>query len=472
MPNSLAYLVLAIWPAVTVILFRRLAVAPALLWSLVAAFLLLPTVPTAFDFPLLPPLNKHSLPALTALVMALLIHGLRKSVLPDTLLGKVLMLTFILSPIATVMGNGEMVRWGDVLHLPGLQVTDAIALTITQVLIFIPFVLARQYLVEAASQKLVLVVFMWAGLVYSLPALLEVRMSPQLNIWVYGYFQHEFAQTFRFGGWRPTVFLYHGIWLAFLGMMALTSAAALLKFEPKRKLHYAAATVWLGLVLVLYKSLGAMLFGAFLLPVVLLFGVRAQLKIAALLAVLAIGYPMLKAVDMIPTERLLAAAGSIEAERANSLRFRFMNEDMLLERAYEKPLFGWGSWGRNLIYNDVTGALETVTDGRWIIVMGQYGWIGFLAEFGLLVLPIFLLWREMLARKTEEISPFIGPLTLLLAVNAVELVPNATLTPLTWLLSGALMGYAETLRSERLRLREGNLRKKAKWALKWRPLME
>lgn len=472
MPNSLAYLVLAIWPAVTVILFRRLPVAPALLWSLVAAFLILPTVPTAFDFPLLPPLNKHSLPALTALVMALLLHGLRKSVLPDTLLGKVLMLAFILSPIATVMGNGEPVRWGDVLHLPGLQLTDAIALTITQVLIFIPFVLARQYLVEAASQRLVLVVFMWAGLVYSLPALLEVRMSPQLNIWVYGYFQHEFAQTFRFGGWRPTVFLYHGIWLAFLGMMALTSAAALLKFEPKRKVYYAGATAWLGLVLVLYKSLGAMLFGAFLLPVVLLFGVRSQLKIAALLAVLAIGYPVLKAVDMMPSERLLAAAGSIDAERANSLRFRFMNEDMLLERAYEKPLFGWGSWGRNLIYNDVTGALETVTDGRWIIVMGQYGWIGFLAEFGLLVLPIFLLWREMLARKTEDISPFIGPLTLLLAVNAVELVPNATLTPLTWLLSGALMGYAETLRSERLRLREGNLRKKAKWALKWRPVME
>lgn len=472
MPNSLAYLVLAIWPAVTVILFRRLALAPALLWSLVAAFLVLPTVPTAFDFPLLPPLTKHSIPALSALVMALALYGLRKSILPDGAIGKALMLAFILSPIATVATNGEHVRWGDALHLPGLLVSDAIALPITQALIFLPFILGRQYLVEVGTQRLMLSVLMCAGLAYSIPALIEVRVSPQLNIWIYGYFQHEFAQTFRFGGWRPTVFLYHGIWLGFFGMMALISAAALLKLERRHRLLFAGATAWLGLCLVLYKSLGALIFGAVLLPVVLLFGVRAQLRIAALLALLAIGYPMLKAVEMIPAKQMLQAASAIDPERANSLKFRFDNEDMLLERAYEKPLFGWGSWGRNLVYNDVTGSLETITDGRWILVMGQYGWVGFLAEFGLLVLPIFLLWREARGRKPGAISPYIGPLTLLLAVNAVELVPNATLTPLTWLLSGALLGYAETLRRERLQLQQQTLRKRAKWALKWRPVME
>ena len=61
----------------------------------------LPPPPAAFDFPLLPPLDKHSIPALTALMMAIATYGLRKSVLPDTLLGKALMLIFIFSPIAT-----------------------------------------------------------------------------------------------------------------------------------------------------------------------------------------------------------------------------------------------------------------------------------------------------------------------------------------------------------------------------------
>ena len=79
----------------------------------------------------------------------------------------------------------------------------------------------------------------------------------------------------------------------------------------------------------------------------------------------------------------------------------------------------------------------------------------------------------MLARKPDEISPFVGPLTLMLAANAAELVPNATLTPLTWLLSGALMGYAETLRRERLRLREDAPKgRNSRFALKWRPVME
>lgn len=464
MPNALAMMMLALWPVVTVILFRRLPVSLALIINLVAAFLILPPPPAAFDFPLLPPLSKHSIPALVAFVMVLTMYGFRRSLLPDSMLGRVLMLTFLLSPIITVADNTEPVIWGE-LVLPGLGVADALALSITQFLIFIPFVLARQYLTDAQSQRQVLIVLMFAGLAYTPLMLVEIRLSPQLNLWIYGYFQHSFLQTIRFGGFRPMVFLYHGIWLAFFGMLALTAAAALFKFEKKHKTLLAVATVYLGLVLFMCKSLGALIFAVFLLPVVLLFGVRTQLKVAALLALLAIGYPMLKAVNLIPEDRLLAAAESIEADRANSLRFRFYNEDILLERAYEKPIFGWGSWGRELIYNDANGALESVSDGRWIIVFGKYGWVGFLAEFGLMVLPIFLMWREMLRRKADEISPYIGPLTLMLGVNAVELVPNATLTPVTWLLSGALMGYAESLRRETV-----NKEADRSHFLKWRPV--
>lgn len=466
MPNALAYLVLAIWPIVTVILFRRLSVSLALTVNLVAAFLLLPTPPAAFDFPLLPPLTKDSIPALAALIMALLFYGMPRSVLPDSLLGKVLMLVFLLSPIVTVANNSEVVHWGE-LTLPGLRVTDALALSLTQGLIFIPFVLARQFLTEDSAQRQIHWVLLFACLAYTPLILLESRLSPQLNLWIYGYFQHSFLQTIRFGGYRPMVFLYHGIWLAFFVMLALTSAAALFKFEVKRKLFLGGATLYLGIVMVLCKSLGALIFAVLLVPVVLLFGVRTQLKIAALLALLAIGYPMLKAVDMIPSEQILATAEAVDSDRANSLRFRMYNEDILLERAYEKPFFGWGSWGRNLIYNEITGSLESVSDGRWIIVFGQYGWVGFLAEFGLLVLPIFLMWREMLVRKATEISPYIGPLTLLLGINAVELVPNATLTPITWLLSGALLGYVESLRRDRK-----NTITKEKPRLSWQPVIQ
>ena len=45
--------------------------------------------------------------------------------------------------------------------------------------------------------------------------LVEVRLSPQINTWIYGFFQHDFIQMMRYGGFRPIVFLPHGLWVAF-----------------------------------------------------------------------------------------------------------------------------------------------------------------------------------------------------------------------------------------------------------------
>jgi hypothetical protein len=94
----------------------------------------------------------------------------------------------------------------------------------------------------------------------------------------------------------------------------------------------------------------------------------------------------------------------------------------------------------------------SVTDGRWIITIGVYGWIGFLAEFGLLLVPIFMIARQMAGSDDVEISPLVGPACLLLAVNVMDLLPNATLTQLTWLLAGCLVGYAERLGGKRLQV--------------------
>ncbi|MGX9356297.1 hypothetical protein ACS3SW_14375 [Roseobacteraceae bacterium S113] len=448
MPNALAYLVLALWPVVTVMMFRRLPPSLAFIWSMLAGYLILPPQPAAYDFPMMPPLHKENIPALAAFVTVMMTQGIKGSLFPDSLAGRLLMGAFIFSPVATVANNSMPVFWGE-LTLPGLGITDAIALTISQFLLLLPFLLARQFLYTGASQRQMICAFMLGGLAYSLPVLAEVRLSPQLNTWIYGYFQGVFSQTVRFGGWRPTVFLYHGLWVAFYMMMALVAAAAMFKFEAKRRWTWFAAFVYLFAVLVLCKSLGSLLFALFLIPLILLFGVRFQIKVAALVALLAVGYPVLKGTEILPSQAILDQAERIDEERSGSLRFRFYNEDILLERAYEKPVFGWGSWGRNHIWNPYSGALETVTDGRWIITIGVYGWIGFLAEFGLIVLPIFLLWREMLSRRNDEISPHVGPLSLILAINAVDMIPNATLTPLTWMLSGALLGYAEALRRSR-----------------------
>src|SRR5438874_13219940 len=76
---------------------------------------------------------------------------------------------------------------------------------------------------------------------------------------------------------------------------------------------------------------------------------RTQLRVAALLAALICLYPSMRESTIFPTQTLIDAASSISTERGGSLGFRFTNEDLLLERARQRPYFGWGAYGRSSV---------------------------------------------------------------------------------------------------------------------------
>jgi len=78
----------------------------------------------------------------------------------------------------------------------------------------------------------------------------------------------------------------------------------------------------------------------------------------------------------------------MDEDRAQSLKYRLDNEQALLSRASERFLFGWDVFGRNRIYDEQTVRDMNVTDGQWIITIGQFGLVGFLLQFGLLALPV------------------------------------------------------------------------------------
>jgi len=113
---------------------------------------------------------------------------------------------------------------------------------------------------------------------------------------------------------------------------------------------------------------------------------------------------------------------------------------MLLERAHEKHLFGWGGWGRNLVRDPQSGVIISVPDGEWIIVFGTFGWVGYLSKMGLLAMPLFLLWRT--ARRAAP-TVQVSALALILSVTLVDMLINAILTPYTWLIAGAILGHCE-----------------------------
>lgn len=449
MPNTLAYIMLLIWPIVTYLLFRYMPPSRALVWTVLAGYLLLPPLPAAIDFPLFPPLNKDVLPNFSAFVICLFFLPKFPSLIPSSMFARLLIAVFVFTPVATVLGNGEPITFVDG-ALPGLRIFDAVAMVINQFILLLGFLLARSILQTSEAQRDLLVALLIGGLVYSVPMFIEIRLSPQLNLWVYGYYQHLFEQSIRGDNFRPLVFLFHGIWAAFFAMTTVVAGFALARqSKTVVRQRYVISALYLLVLLVLCRTLGALIYAVALVPLVILASNKTQIRIATVLATLALLYPTLKSADLVPSNAMLSAATNISPERAHSLKFRFDNEDLLRSRANEKPLFGWGSWGRNHEHNPVDGTITTVSDGRWIITLGVFGWVGFLAEFALLGLPIFLLWREVRHLPSPEISPFLGPLVLLLAVNLVDLIPNATLTPLSWLLSGALLGHAELLARQR-----------------------
>ncbi|SHJ03263.1 hypothetical protein [Wenxinia saemankumensis] len=443
MPNAIAILALLSWPLVSLGLFRWLPAGRALIASIVVAYLLLPPLPAAFDLPLLPPLTKDTLPPLVALVLCLLLHPGRIELIPRSPPLRALLALYILAPVATVLTNGEPIFFVTA-ALPGLGPHESLAMMVQQGLQILPLLLARSLLRESRDARDMLWALAIGGLVYSLPMLLEVRLAPVLNLRIYGYFQHDFGQMVRDGGYRPMVFLYHGLWAAFLAMSAALAALALAREEGgRRSVSLLAAAGYMLVVLVLCKSMASLVYAIAFAPLVAFAPALTKVRLAAAIAVLALVYPMAKGAHLVPEDEMLAAATSIDAERANSLAFRFEQERLLLDRAAEKPLFGWGSYGRNHLHDPVDGTILTIADGRWVITIGVLGWLGFLAEFGLLTLPILTLaWR---ARGMEggTVPGAVAALTLLHAINLVDLLPNATLSILTWTICGALIGQAE-----------------------------
>ncbi len=451
MPNSLAYIALVLWPVVVVVLFHRLPKERALVWSILGGYLLLPPVAN-IDLPAIPPMDKLSIPAISAYLVARFMKGYDVPLLPRSRLAQLLMLVFVLGPFGTIMVNPEAIPVAARAALPGLSPYDAISIIAGQVFAIMTFAMARSMLATATALREILLALVIGGLVYSVPMLIEIRLSPQMNVWIYGFFQHSFEQMMRQGGFRPIVFLQHGLWVAFFAMTTAIAAVSLARSAagPERQRMLLAAG-YLMLVLLLCKSIGSLAYGVALAPLVWLLPQRWLIRIAVACTLLTLGYPLLRAFDYFPADQLVEFATRYSAERAQSLAYRFDNEALLLEHAFRKPWFGWGGYERNLLHDPFDGKAITVSDGRWIVVIGQLGWMGLIGEFGLIALPILLIWREAAARRGTDLAAPVGATMVILGINMVDMLPNATLTPLSWLFAGALLGHAELLADQRRR---------------------
>lgn len=440
----IAWVALIVWPIVCVVLYRKMTLPAALCTTIIGGYLLLPSV-TSLDLPLLPPLNKTSIPTITAFVLTAIAlnkqthaYPILSSWIPRNPLVLCLFGLLVVGAFGTAMTNGDPQFYGPTV-LPGLRNYDAFSLLLELIVLIIPLLLARRVLASPEAQRVFLTVLVISAAIYCLPALYEVRMSPQLHHNLYGFFPSSFVQSMRSGGFRPNVFLNHGLALAIFMGLALIAAVGLYRTTqgPLRS-RWLGAAVLIFVTLVMSKSLGALMIAVAFVPLALFFRERTQLVFAVCIAGIVMIYPMLRMANLVPVDQFVALAESINPERAQSLIFRVLNENALLEKAQERPVFGWGGWSRNFVF-DANGRNLSVPDGAWIIAFGVGGWARYLTVFGLLCWSIVALFLGRL----KDLDTTSALLALILAAKLIDLLPNSGLAPMHWLIAGALLGRLE-----------------------------
>jgi hypothetical protein len=313
-------------------------------------------------------------------------------------------------------------------------------------LVFVPFYLGAALYRDRDSLRDFVRIFCTAGVLYAPLVMLEIRVSPQLHRWVYGYYQHSWLQVMRDGAFRPMVFMHHGLALAlFMATCGVLSFGLAKAKEKLLEINALPIAIFLTALVALSHSLGALVFVAALGPLVWLTPPRLQLRVAALLAALVMFYPMLRAYDWFPTNTLLEMANSISSDRAGSLAFRFNNEDITLHRALERPIFGWGGFDRIFIFDEESGDELSTLDGAWLITYSSSGLLGFVARFGLLSWPVWLAFKRIRRVPIKTDQALIAAFGVATAMVALDLLPNGMFTYFPHLFAGVLLGAVRQL---------------------------
>ena len=441
--NLLSILAFFIWIPIALYGTRRWPPAKAMAFLFFGGLLLLPEV-VFFKPPGLPEFKKLDIILVWIFIGAAVFHRQRLKSAPKSWWFRVCVGLLVVGSIFTVFLNADGFRVGT-RHVPGQVPYDAVHLAIIAMLTAVlPFYLGAAMFRSARDLRVLLTTIVVASLLYSPLQFIELRLSPQMNYWVYGFQQHSFLQTIRAGGYRPMVFMAHGLAVALFTALSVV-AAAVLKKGKTRVLRFPAgwAMGYLWVVLFLSKSVASFLYTVMTVPLVFFASPRAQARVASILVLFLFFYPAARASGLLPVDEIRAFSEEhFGLEREVSLMFRLKNEAILLDRTLERPWFGWGGYCRACLFDPVTGEqrLESIRDGDWIIRLGDSGIVGFFGKFSLLLFPILALVRRLKYVPRASNRHLLAGLGLMVGFSTFDFIPNGDFTRVVFVLSGALWG--------------------------------
>jgi len=426
----IAHIVMAVWVPVIFVIFGLFPARRAVILSFVIGWLFLPLV--SYKIQGLPAYGKASATGIGVLLAIICFDSARLMAWRPRFID-LPMLVWCLCPIASSLNND-------------LGFYDGISAAFEQVVFWgIPYFIGRLYFREAEDFRELARALVVAGLVYAPLCMFEMRMSAQLSRYVYG--SGGYARYHSWAGplgWQPAVFLQTAlacsIFMAGSALLAvwLWSSGAIKSVFGVPMGPLAALLV---VVSIFCKGVGAntLLMGC----LAALFAVRklGTMSLVYVLVGVAPTYVLLRSTGLWSGRNLISTSTKVVTERkTQSLETRIENEDILMERAFQRPVFGWGRWGRSRVVNE-EGKDICLTDGMWIIALGQTGAVGLTALLATLIGPVLVLAarRRAGAWSRPELAPMLG-LAVLLTLYSIDNLFNAMLNPVFAMAIGAVSG--------------------------------
>jgi hypothetical protein len=435
-----AHVALVLWGLLGVVFFAVMRPVRAALMT-VFAFALFAPEGVYFKLPFVPAIDKNVLPYIIGILACILRSpgSLGRAKAGKWFLGVFAVLLF--GGIGTTLTNLDPLIFPTMV-IPPMSLKDGMLMAFSGVFqSLLPFTLGVMLFRTEKDLSQLMRFLVAAGALYSLFMLFEVRFSPALHFWIYGYqARTDFTQNIRWGGYRPTVFMTHGLAVGLFSAVVVLAAAGLTRAK-RRVLGLPGGVVlaYLAVILVLSKSTGAILYGLFAIPLVLVGGPRSQKWTIIVLSLVVLLYPLLRLSQLFPAEDVLSWSKSMSEDRASSLSDRFKNEDQLAAKARERAIFGWGGYSRNMIWPEVGHSLSVV-DGQWILCFGSEGVVSFLQLFGLLLYPVFGALRHIKKLRLSSERAMVMGLAIALTISVVDLIPNSLFSNYPCFLAGALQG--------------------------------
>ena len=421
------------WIPISIFFFFTLKPHRAVLFSVIGGWLFLPM--TGYDLPGLPIYSKSTAIAV-GLLLAGRLSGQRQAASFHWRLYDLPMILWCLCPIATSMSNQ-------------LGLYDGLSSSFTQILTWgIPYLAGRIYFTNTETLRDLCLGVVIGGLLYMPLCLYEIRMSPQLSNMIYGFFPHSFEQHIRYGGFRPIVFMQHGIMVAL--WMATTTSVAFWLWRSKESSHIngismSVIVAGLAITTILCKTASgwiALIIGVSSYFMLNTFSMLLPLR---LLLLSIPGYIILRSTGLISAFNLeMIASHFFDADRVASFGIRLFQEDLFSIKALERPLLGWGGYGRGWPIDPETGQqMIQMIDALWLITFSTLGYLGIASLVTAILAGPWFVFRAIKRNAEIPVSNKTIPasLSIVVILFMLDSLINGMTNPIYIVISGALLSW-------------------------------